>query len=369
MMMKKFAALILALLMLACTACAESTDATSTATPTDEAFHEWALANGYVKIETDAISSATENKAGGVNYGAIEWSEELQVTAIKEFLKGGHYLGSADFAQDDSGYNYREMYQMATSRNNVPSNTNLELVLDADNLHLLGVSEAGTTKTIEFQRNPKVSISWCRQIRPEEEEVYNYYCSYGVQYDGEVRIYTAADLETEEGQNALLNLFDKYYPTLASNWGAYSATFAGKTDEAEIRAGKLGYITNSLSSGAMVIYEVIPTRIVVTAPFLMNMSPSMANGARFTAVQEGEPKYAYTLGLTEGFLDKLVAFKNEFIATEEGLAAVNAYYSTGMYPMLDGLCATYGAPTSLQLALQENSAAGLKTQTTYVPAK
>jgi hypothetical protein len=40
-----------------------------------------------------------------------------------------------------------------------------------------------------------------------------------------------------------------------------------------------------------------------------------------------------------------------------------------MYPMLDQYCAAYGAPTSLQLALIENNAAGLKTQTTYIPAK
>ncbi|MBQ8554344.1 MAG: FMN-binding protein [Clostridia bacterium] len=360
--MKKIFALLLTLALLLPTL--------AVAEMTEEELHAWALENGYVKLEADTITSATTNKAGGVNYGAIEWSTELQEGAIKEFLKGGHYLGSADFAQDESGYNYREMYQMATSYNNVPSNTNLELVLDVDNFHLLGVSEAGTTKTIEFQRNPKVSISWCRQLRIEEEELgYNYYCSYGVQFDGEVRIFTAADLETAEGQDQLINLFDKYYPTLASNWGAYSATFAAATTEEEIRAGKLGYITNSLSSGAMVIYEVVPTRIIVTAPFLMNMSPTMANAARFTAVQEGETKYNYALGLSESFLDQLVAYKNEYIATAEGLEAVKAYYTTGMYPMLDGYCAAYGAPTSLDLALLTTNAAGLKTQTTWLPAE
>ena len=322
--------------------------------------------NGYIKLQPDTLSSATANKVGGVNYGAIEWDEELQVAAIKEFLKGGHYLGSPDFAQDETGYNYREMYQMATSYNNIPYNTNLELVLDTDSLSLLGVSEAGTSKTLQFMLNPYVSISWCRQLRPHEEDTYNYYCSYGVQFDGVVRVYTAADLETEAGKDALVNLFDKYYPTLASNWGAYSATFAGLTDEAAIREAKLGYITKSVTGGAMVIYEVVPTRIVVTAPFLMNMSPSMANGGRFTQ-QEGEKKYNYDLEISEAFLDKLVAYKNAFMATEEGLEAVKTYYSTGMYPMLDGLCATYGMPTSLDYALMNTNAAGVKTQTTYLP--
>lgn len=359
--MKQLAAFLMVLLLIL--------PAVVMAEMTEEELHAWAIENGYVKQEAEAISYATTNKAGGVNYGAIEWSEELQLAAIKEFLKGGNYLGSSDFAQDETGYNYREMYQMATSLNNVPNNTNLELVLDMSSMHLMGVSEAGTTKTIEFQRNPAVSISWCRQLRPAEEEAgYNYYCSYGVQFDGNVRVYTAADLETTEGQDALINLYDKYYPTLASNWAAYSASFAEGSTPEEIREGKLGYITSSLSSGSMVVYEVIPTRIIITAPFLMNMAPQMSNGAMYATVQEGEDRYHYDLLLSDAFLDQLVAYKADFIATDEGKAEVEAYYSTGMYPMLDEMCAQYGVATSLEMALMPTSAAGLKTQTTWTPA-
>ena len=358
--MKKIFALLVALMLLVPTlAAAEMTEAE---------MHAWALANGYVKADVDALASATTNKAGGVNFGAIEWTEELQVMAIKEFLKGGHYLGDANYAQDETGWNYREMYQMATVYGNMPNNTNLELVLDIDSLCLLGVSEAGTSKTLHIQHNPNVSISWCRQLRPHEEETYNYYCSYGVQFDGVVRIFTPADLETEEGKAKLLNLFDKYYPTLATSWMGYAATFANLTDEAEILAAKLGYIEKQLKGGAMVIYEVVPTRIIITAPFLINMSPSMTNGIKFVNQMEGEKKYAYDLLLTEEFLDALVAYKNEYMATEEGKAQVEAYYSTGMYPMLDGLCAQYGTPTSLQICMMPTTAAGLKTQTTWVPA-
>ncbi len=357
--MKKLVALLLALLL--------ALPTLALGEMSDSELHAWALANGYVKADVDAIASATTNKAGGVNFGAIEWTSELQVLAIKEFLKGGHYLGDAAYAQDETGWNYREMYQMATVYGNMPNNTNLELVLDADTLSLLGVSEAGTSKTLHFASNPNVSISWCRQLRPHEEETYNYYCSYGVQFDGVVRVYSPADLETEEGRASLLNLFDKYYPTLATSWMGYAATFAGMTDEAEITAAKLGYIEKQLTGGAMVIYEVIPTRIVITAPFLINMSPSMTNGVTFVTAQEGEKKYAYDLLLNESFLDELVAYKANYIATEEGKAEVEAYYATGMYPMLDGLCAQYGAPTSLQIAMMPNTAAGLKTQTTWEP--
>ena len=366
--MKWVSLMLAATLSLPLAACAEITD---------EEGAKWAQEHGYVKAdavsaataqaETDAIASATEKKQGGVNYGAIEWDAVLQADAVREFLKGGKYLGDASFAQDETGYNYREMYQMATIHGDAPANTNLELVLDAENLHLLGTSEAGTGKTIDFEKNPNVSISWCRQLREEEEETYNYYCSYGVQYNGKVRVYTKDDLATEEGQNALINLCDKYYPTLASTWAAYGAPLAELTDEAAIREAKLAYITNALDRGTLVYYEVIPESIVITAPFLMNMSPTMANAARFTQELEGETKYAYTLCLSDAFIDKLIAYKNAYLATEEGQAAVNEYYTTGMYPTLDGYCEAYGAPTSLQLALDAHNAAGLKTQTTYIP--
>ena len=360
--MKKIIGLLLVLMLVSPMA--------ALAEPTDAEYEKWATEHGYVKMDTvDATSSATAKKAGGVNYGAIEWDDELRIAAIKEILKGGVYLGDPAFAQDETGNNYREMYQLATCANNIPSNTNLELVMDASTLHLLGSSEANTGKTIEFQANPNVSVSWCRQLRVEEEETYNYYCSYGVQFNGKVTIYTADDLATPEGEAAIINLFDKYYPTLASTWVAYGAGLADKTTPEEIKAAKLAYITKSMSSGSMVLYEIVPTSIVITAPFLMNMSPSMANAGRFTAVQEGEDKYAYDLGLSDALLDKLVAFKAAYIATDAGKAEVEAYYTAGMYPTLDGYCATYGCPTSLDYALMETNAAGLKTQTTYVPAE
>lgn len=342
-------------------------------------LNAWALSNGYVKAadynlvsDADAVSSATQNKMGGVNYGAIEWDADLQADAIREFLKGGKYLGDPAYAQDDTGYNYREMYQMATSTNNVPSNTNLEMVLDADTLHLVGVSEAGTGKTIEFQRNPHVSVSWCRQLRLENEEAgYNYYCSYGVQYNGVVKIYTAADLETPEGQDAIINLYDTYYPTLASTWMGYSAGFAEAADEAAVREAKLAYAEKNLSTGAMVVYEIIPESIVVTAPFLMNMIPQMANASTFTTVQDGADKYPYDLGISDAFMDKLVEYKASYISTPEGEAAVTDYYTSGplsaMFTQLDAVCGQMGMPTSLEAALSTDNAAGLKTQTTYIP--
>ena len=362
-MAKKLLAMLLSIVMIL----ALGTAAFADGEPTDEEMAAWAEANGYVKLAPDLATSATEAKQGGVNYGAIEWTPELQAEAVKEWLKGGTFLADASFAQDDSGYNYRNMFQMATCYNNVPNNTNLELVLDADSLSLLGASEAGTSKTLQFAANPAVSIAWSKQLNVEDEEAgYNYFGSYGLTYNGTVKVYGPADLETEEGQNALINLFDKYYPTLASTWGAYSAKFAGLTDEAEIRAAKLDYITTTLNGGAMVIYEIIPEKIIITCPFMLCMIPQYNNAQAYTTCVDGN--YAYALDIRPEFLNDVIAYKNEFLADEANKAAVEEYYGSAMYQMLDSMATSFGMSANIDVVLMPDNAAGIKTQTTWTPA-
>lgn len=347
--------------------------------PTPEEYAAWAEANGYVlnpeengyaKLSPELATAATVSGVGGINYGCIDWSEDLQKAAVREFLKGGMINADPAQAQDDSGYNYRNMMQMATSYNNVPNNTNLELVLDIDSLHLLGVSEAGTSKTIEFAENPNVCVAWSRQISVSEEEMgYNYYCSYGMSYYGQVKVYSSADLETEEGQNALLNLFDRYYVTGASFWMGYTKGIEDWTDEAAVREAKLTYITNTMASGSLVAYEIIPTRIVITCPVVILMAPVYMNALTYGTVQEGADKYGYELGIRDEFFDQMIAYKAEWMADEANAKAMEEYYSGPMYQQLDGALAAAGMEfTHLTLAQNPASVAGFKTQTTYTPA-
>lgn len=53
-----------------------------------------------------------------------------------------------------------------------------------------------------------------------------------------MRVYTLDDLNTTEGQDALINLCDKYYPTLASIWAAYGKGLADVADAAALREAK-----------------------------------------------------------------------------------------------------------------------------------
>lgn len=361
-MTKKIFALILALaLVLSLSAAAFAIS--------DEEGAAWAEANGYVKPAPDLAASATE-LGGGINYGAIAWPEELKVAAIKEYLKGGNAIADPAYAQDDSGYNYRNMMQMATCYNNVPNCSNLELVLNLEKVTLCGISEAGTSKVNEFLANPSVCVSWSRQILPAEEELgYNYYGSYGLSFYGEVKNYTVEDLETEAGQDGVIRVFDTYYNTGASFWAGYSKNFAAAADEAAVREGKLTYIRNLLASGTMVAYEIIPSRVVLTSPYLIDLVPQYLNALTYTGVQSGDDKYAYDLGVSDAFIDRLIAVKNDYMASEENVKAVEEYYSTGMFPMLDPMAQAFNMPTSLEVAKDLTNAGGLMTQVTWTPAE
>lgn len=321
--------------------------------------------------KADLATSATESGVGGINYGAIDWSEDLQVAAIKEFLKGGKEIADPAFAQDDSGYNYRNMMQLATCYNDVPTCTNLELVLNTEKMSLCGVSEAGTGKTIEFQANPNVSVAWSKQLNEADEAAgYNYYSSYGLTYYGQVRVYTAEDLETEEGQDGIIRVFDTYYNTGKSFWAGYSKGFADAKDDAALREAKLAYATKTINGGAMVVYEIVPTKIVVTCPVVIMMAPQYFNGVTFTTPDK-DGKFAYDLNLSAEFLQSLVDYKAEFLKDEKNVKAVEEYYAGPMFAQMDGMIDTMmgeNQPHNVDYVKMDNNAAGLKTQFTYIPA-
>lgn len=382
--MKKYIAMFLTFVMLfalcVCGGAPAASAEDAAKKPTDEEYAAWAEEhgyvlnpeeNGYMKLSPELATAATVSGVGGINYGCIDWSEDIQKAAVREWLKGGVTNADPAQAQDDSGYNYRNMMQLATSYNNVPNNTNLELVLDIDSLHLLGVSEAATSTTAEFAENPNVCVAWSRQISvPEEKMGYNYYSSYGLSYYGQVKLYTSADLETEEGQNAVLNLFDRYYVTGASFWPGYTKGVTGWNDKAAVREAKLAYITNALASGSMVAYEIIPTRIVITCPFVILMAPVHMNALEYGTVREGDDKYGYDLGISDEFFDMLIAYKAEWLKDKANVKALEEYYSATRYQQLDAAIAAVGMDfTHLTLAQNPASVAGFKTQTTYVPAE
>ena len=190
----------------------------------------WAKGQGYVKAEdfqmvtgADAITSATESGKGGINFGDMDLSDELKSELLLEYLKGAEN-------------NYREMYQIATSYNNVPTIGSVEYVLDPSDLSLFGSSETNTAKLNNMDLNPQVDLYWTRQI-PYRRIVF-------------------AELSEEEIP-VFVNKARVYFATLSN-----TAPYAEKSDE-DLYA--------FLCSSPMNFYQIVPTRIVITSPWFLNV--------------------------------------------------------------------------------------------------
>ncbi len=219
----------------------------------------WALGNGYVKAAdyhmqagVDAVTSATVSSVGGINFGDVELSDELKKELILDYLKGAEG-------------NNREMYQIATAYNNVPTIGSVEYVLDPADMTLFGSSETNTAKLNNMNVNPSVDLYWTRQIRAGDlcseamPVLPSYFMSYGVQITGTYRPIRFAELSEEEIP-VFVAKAHYYFETLDT-----TAQLAAMDDEA---------LYQYLCTSPMNFYQIVPTRIVVTSPWFLNVYDS-----------------------------------------------------------------------------------------------
>ena len=211
----------------------------------------WAAAAGYGKgsAPVDVVTSATESGVGGINFGDVELSDELKKELVLEYLKGAEG-------------NYREMYQIATSVNNIPTIGSVEYVLDPADLTLFGSSESNTAKLNNMNLNPAVDLYWTRQIRAGDvcsdaaPVLPSYFMSYGVQITGTYKAIHFAELSEEEVPVYVAKAH-YYFETLDT-----TAQLAALDDEA---------LYQYLCTSPMNFYQIVPTRIVVTSPWFLNV--------------------------------------------------------------------------------------------------
>ncbi len=216
----------------------------------------WAKGQGYVKAEdfsmvtgVDAVTSATVSGQGGINFGDLDLSDELKKALILDYLKGAEG-------------NYREMYQIATAYNNVPTIGSVEYVLDPADMSLFGSSETNTAKLNNMNVNPQVDLYWTRQIREGDicseamPVLPSYFMSYGVEITGTYKAIRFAELSEEEIPVYVAKAH-YYFETLDT-----TAQLAAMDDEA-----LYAYLCNS----PMNFYQIVPTRIVVTSPWFLNV--------------------------------------------------------------------------------------------------
>lgn len=343
--MKKLFATLLALLLLA--GCAS--DVCSAPTDAELEAQGWVKnpeENGYVKVETtDAVSSATE-EGKGLTFGFMDQSDAVKQQTVLEYLSG-------------LNGNYREMYQIATAVNNVPTVSSVEYVLDPTNFNLYGLSETGTEKTLHFAQNPNVSLYWTRQLREAEEEMgLTYFSSYGVQITGKVHIFTVDELDADPTE--LLHVFDTYYPTMPTTAMVWST----KTTHED----RVAYIRQVMS--AQVVYKIEPVSMVITQPYMLHLGGAYASCAIFTTKTENG--YAYPSDfLGREFFDAIIEDK---LSNKEYLALVDQMYpETAITDTMsdDEKTAAQTTMAMRALLLGENTC-GIKTQqtlTNFTPVK
>ena len=216
----------------------------------------WAKGNGYVKAEdfsmvtgVDAVTSATVSGQGGINFGDVDLSDELKTALILDYLKGAEG-------------NYREMYQIATSYNNVPTIGSVEYVLDPSDMTLFGSSETNTAKLNNMNLNPQVDLYWTRQIRAGDicseavPVLPSYFMSYGVEITGTYKPIRFAELSEEEIPVYVAKAH-YYFETLDT-----TAQLAAMDDES---------LYAYLCQSPMNFYQIVPSRIVVTSPWFLNV--------------------------------------------------------------------------------------------------
>ena len=216
----------------------------------------WAKGNGYLKAEdyamaagVDAVTSATVSGVGGINFGDIDLSDELKQALILDYLKGAEG-------------NYREMYQIATSYNNVPTIGSVEYVLDPSDMTLFGSSESNTAKLNNMNVNPSVDLYWTRQIRAGDicseavPVLPSYFMSYGVEITGTFKPIRFAELSEEEIPVYVAKAHN-YFETLDT-----TAQLAAMDNDA---------LYQYLCTSPMNFYQIVPTRYVVTSPWFLNV--------------------------------------------------------------------------------------------------
>ena len=238
---------------------AAATDAYLSILRADLDLDAWARGNGYQKAGEgqsgagpDAVASATETGVGGINFGDIDLSDDLKKALALEYLKGAEN-------------NYREMYQIATSCNDVPTIGSVEYVLDPADMSLFGSSETNTAKLNNMDLNPQVDLYWTRQIREgdicsEQMPVLpTYFMSYGVEYTGTYKAIRFAELSEEE------------VPVYVAKAREYFATLSTTAQLAEMDDESLyGYLCTS----PLNFYQIVPSRLVITSPWFLNVYDS-----------------------------------------------------------------------------------------------
>jgi|GEM_PF-2188085 len=273
--------LFLPLLTLGLVACKPTTSSASSSSPAAPSVKESDKAPSETPAPSEEVEAgATDTGEGGLNYGDIDWTEEMKKTAVKTYLSG-------------INGNHREMMQIATVKNGKPAIASVEYYMDTESLSFFGSSESDTGKIKDLKNDPNCSLYWTRQLRASDMAYApNYFTSYGVEVEGKAYFYTANQVNqmSDSEKASLIKIARGYYQSMGAQYKKfYDSTADGYLDDAAF----VSYVFNP--NAATSAYIIKPTKIVLTSPYLLFVSyvaDATKEDGYYFAVKQG----AYTMG-------------------------------------------------------------------------
>ncbi len=241
--------------------------------------------------EDDVVAGATDTGEGGLNFGDVDWTDDLKKEAVATYLSG-------------INGNHRERRQIATLSSGKPQIASVEYYLDTANYWFFGSSESVTGKVLDRKKDNDVALYWTRQLRAEDRTMApNYFTSYGVEIQGKANFYTAAQVNAmgAEEKAATIAIARGYYKSMGAQYKKYYDSSAeGYRDDAAFVA----YVFDSTSTTP---YIIKPSKIVLTSPYLLFVARVADEGdAYHYAFQQGSRSLAEYTFLPKAFLDQLL---------------------------------------------------------------
>ena len=250
------------------------------------------------KVTSSAIAGevetgATDTGVGGLNFGDVDWSEDLKKEAVATYLSG-------------IGGNHREMMQIATVSAGKPQIASVEYYLDVATNWFFGSSETGTGKVMDMKKDGNVALYWTRQLRAEDMTMApNYFVSYGVEVQGKAIFYTVDQVNALEAseKSKVITIARGYYQSMGAQYKKYyDATAEGYMDDAT-------FVSTVFGSPATTPYIIKPSKIVITSPYLLfvaRVEDASKDGGYYYAFQQGQMTLSEFAFLPKAFLDKLL---------------------------------------------------------------
>ncbi|MGI6695791.1 MAG: hypothetical protein ACOX6O_06075 [Christensenellales bacterium] len=276
-----------------------------------------------------------------VTSGAIKWSDDLAKSMLLEFMRA-------------TTGNYREMYSFSSTYNDVPKNVSLELTLDPEKFIFYGTTAKDSGKIMAAEVNDTVAVSWVKQLRyPEESPVaeggldWNYYDSYGLQFDAKVEVFTEESMDDPEQLKRLIDLLDHSLVTI-KEWKLLW-TFDENLSEEELWDAKVAAARRFMSYEDA--YIVTPEEIVTIgyymrpvmitdknawayADWTMENREYVESQTNCVVFAKEETRYPFfdtaenPAGSEGNLLDKTIAYKNAMLEDPDTQAAIDALYGT-----------------------------------------